>query len=121
MEQVIDYYLGFEGEPEISLMYSSSDNTRFSIRIWEGYFDTMMSYIQPIANGEKGLFYYYDTHTGWYDHSPWKLLDLSVVINELQSIDKKILDQICLDILSDMYNLALQAKKEETYIWITYD
>lgn len=121
MEQVIDYYLGFEGEPEIRFMYISSDNTRFSIKMWEGYFDTIMSYIQPTTVGEKGLFYYYHTHTGWYDHSPWKLLDVSGVINELQAIDKTLLDQICLGILNDMYKLALQAKKQATYIWITYD
>lgn len=121
MEQLIDYYLGFEGEPEIRFMYISSDNTRFSIKMWEGYFDTIMSYIQPTTVGEKGLIYYYHTHAGWYDHSPWKILDILVVISELQSIDKTLLDQICLSILNDMYHLALQAKKEATYIWITYD
>lgn len=121
MEQVIDYYIGFEGEPEIRLMYSSSDKTRFLIRMWEGYFDTIMSYIQPTAKQEKRLSYYYHTHTGWYDHSPWKIPDISVVMDELQDIDKTLLDQISLDILNDMYNLLLQAKKEKQFIWITYD
>ena len=68
------YYDGFEGEPEIQLIYRKGDNNEILI-MWEGYFDQIMKLMCPDAQGWTGLAYNYNMDTGWYEESPWVIKD----------------------------------------------
>lgn len=75
------YYDGFEGEPEIQLIYRKGDNNEILI-IWEGYFDQIMKLMRPDAQGWTGLAYNYNMDTGWYEESPWLIKDLQMALTQ---------------------------------------
>lgn len=121
MNTRIDYYSGFEGEPEINFLYTGLDGIDYSINMWIGYFDNIMGCVEPTSEGWKGLSYYYHTHTGWYEHSPWQVPDMLIVLSELQSIDDLLLDPKSREILKHICNLFVKAIQEKRYIWIHYN
>ena len=48
MNNVVDkYYKGYEGEPEIQIIKKSTNNERIVLRIWIGFFDDIMTAIEP--------------------------------------------------------------------------
>ena len=59
------YYDGFEGEPEIQVIYKKRNDTEI-FSIWEGYFDQIMRLMLPDEQGWTGLAYCYNMFTGWY-------------------------------------------------------
>ena len=114
------YYDGFEGEPEIQLIYGKENDNEILI-MWEGYFDEIMKLMRPDAQGWTGLAYYYNMDTGWYEESPWVIEDLQLALKQFESIDgtklceeaAEILILIC-DILRDAisYNYEVYIARE---------
>ena len=53
----IDYYTGFEGEPEVIFTRRRLDGeSQSQIRLWVGYYDDMIEQIPPGKNGSwKGI------------------------------------------------------------------
>lgn len=104
-----DYYIGFEGEPEIQFIYRKGNNSEIFI-VWEGYFDQIMRLIKPDDDGWKGLAYYYNMYLGWYEESPWMVQDLRSALMEFESINNKMLSDEAGEILKkicDMFNDAI--------------
>ena len=101
------YYDGFEGEPEIQIIYRKGNDSQILV-MWEGYFDQIMRLISPDRSGWTGLAYYYNMYLGWYEESPWVIEDLQMALKQFESINsrklcceaKEILVSIC-DIINE--------------------
>lgn len=106
-----DFYVGFEGEPEIQFIYKSVGRINKTI-IWEGYFDELMRAVKPDVEGWTSLAYYYNMYTGWYDENPWKVEKPNEALAQLESIDvtklkeetRKVLQTICFDLKEGIEN-----------------
>jgi len=84
------FYDGFEGEPEIQFICENADNINRLI-IWEGYFDEIMRSIKSTDTRRTDLAYYYHMYTGWYDESPWKIVEPEKALSQFESIDRALL------------------------------
>jgi hypothetical protein len=75
MTDVLDFYSGFEGEPELAVSLEINGQVEQVVRIWIGYFDQLMHKVLPDAGAWTGLALPYHLNTGWYDSSPrpWRL------------------------------------------------
>jgi len=88
MKDIIDkFYNGYEGEPEIQIIKRCNQEEVVLLRIWTGFFDNIMSAVEPEETGWTSLAYYYNLDIGWYEESPWLLKDIKAAINQLKSID----------------------------------
>jgi hypothetical protein len=88
---IIDYYKGFEGNPEIDFFVQQEEKPCL-IKLWEGYFDKIMQQIEPTDTGWTSLAYFYQIQEGWYDESPWKIPNNEEAYKQFKSIDPKFLD-----------------------------
>lgn len=116
-----NYYKGFEGEPCIKFIWVKPDNENLTLKIWIGYFDTIMNAINPTNHGWSGLSYYYHLDEGWYDESPWEIPNLNPVIDELLSIDTTSFDLVTKDVFTKLLSLLVNAKEKNDKILISYD
>lgn len=88
--EIIDYYEGFEGYPEIKLIRrDKSGNVVTLLKIWEGYFDSIITLIEPNEEGNwEGVAFHYHLTTGWYDE-PWRCDDVGLFLQQLEAVDEK--------------------------------
>lgn len=115
------HYEGFQGEPEIQFIRIDNKGKKIVLRIWIGFFDSILSLIEPTDAGWKGLAYYYHMHEGWYEESPWQITDIAATINELQKINKNSLDIQTQNAFNDLIELLTNALSENNAVWINYD
>ncbi len=122
MKREIDtHYLGFEGEPEIQFIRGTEISEQYILRIWIGYFDTIMSTSKLGENGWSGLSYYYHTHTGWYETSPWEIQDINKAIIEFEEMDVHELDETAKNVWSDICSLLNDARSSKETVMIVYE
>lgn len=83
----IDFYSGFEGEPEITIaQFDVEGKTVFILRTWIGFFDAVLRKIKP-QNGEwAGIVKHYHLETAWNEET-WKCDDLTLLFIQLSKID----------------------------------
>ena len=81
----LDYYSRFEGYLEIQFILEFSSQKKV-IKIWDGYFNSIMECIKPSLAGWTGLAYYYHLDIGWYDESPWEIPDLELALEQFRTI-----------------------------------
>ncbi len=110
-KEQIDYtfYSGFEGEPEIRFI-AKKDNYECAIALWEGYFDRIMSLINPESTGWTGIAYIYHMDIGWYDDEIWELKDIQDAYHKFISINIADLDEIIqkmLVVICDFLKMAM--------------
>jgi hypothetical protein len=79
---VEDFYRGFEGEPEIRFVAKGAVGPDREVRIWVGYFSTIMDRIVPEGDGWTGLALPYHLCEGWYEDDGWRVPDLDGVISQ---------------------------------------
>lgn len=121
MEKVIDYYNGFEGEPEIQMVHIKNNQDKYILRMWIGYFDRIIELIKPEAEGWTGLSYYYHMNTGWYEDSPWRISDVISAKKQIESINPSTLDDVSKKVYSEILNLFNNASSSGETILISYD
>lgn len=122
MDTIINkHYEGYLGEPEIQFVKISNEGKKFILRIWIGFFDSIISLLKPKKTGWTGLAYYYHMHEGWYDESPWQINDIVATINELQEINLNDLDTQTQEVLNDIIELLTNALPKGNTAWINYD
>ena len=83
------YYKGFEGEVEIVLYYFAEDGEKNGWKLWEGYFENLLSGCFGNEIKNTGLLDSYVTHEGFYDEKPWKIKDISTAICEIGQFEKE--------------------------------
>lgn len=102
------YYDGFEGEPEIQLIYRKGNDNEIFV-IWEGYFDQIMRLIPSDEQGWTGLAYCYNMYTGWYEESPWVIEDLQLALNQFEKVDSTQLCDESIEILVLLCNILKES------------
>lgn len=125
------YYAGFEGEPEIRLIYKDSDES-YILKIWNGYFDTLLDCLVQIESAQSNILSEYYAHEGWYEESPWEVKNIrenlqlftSFDINNLTEEEAKSLTNI-LPVIPDLKNdiiiLLERAVNGNGNVYIEYD
>ncbi|MBW7475225.1 dihydroorotate dehydrogenase (quinone) [Paenibacillus oenotherae] len=104
------YYEGYEGEGEIQFIRYLADGNRFILRIWDGFFDKIMSSIDPEPDGWTGLAYFYHVEEPWWE-KPWEIPDKEVVLKQFEKIDTSNFDDTTKDLLNELCVLLLHAQK----------
>lgn len=125
MDNIIDHYSGFEGEPEIQFIHLCKNGDKVIIRMWGGYFDPIMNAvldaIDPGNNGWTGLAYCYSAVEGWYDESPWQIPDISDAIRQFESVNVSSLNKNTQNVLNDILSLLKKAQGTKDIVWIAYE
>lgn len=98
---IVDYYSDFEGEPEIAFIRRSSGDTMGELRMWNGYFETIMQAVRPGPKGWSSLALHFNMDTGWNDE-PWRVDNLAEALKQLQELDRE-------DVKGDFRNKAIEA------------
>lgn len=125
------YYTGFEGEPEIAFVYETT-NERQVLKMWTGYFDTMLDLMCQYEAYNDGILHEYYIHEGWYEESPWELTNLDATIQLFKSFNLKKVDirvvEVSPNIVPTLPEVAreitqflVHAKSSESNVYIVYD
>ncbi|TQR38694.1 hypothetical protein [Brevibacillus brevis] len=103
------YYVGFEGEPELTLIYENL-NDRYELRLWNGYFETLLDCMFEQVIDQSGILYEYSIYEGWYEESPWEIKNIKEAIQLFKSFDANKLtedrDKVSKNIISTLPALA---------------
>ncbi len=106
-----DFYNGYEGEPEIVIIRTENGDSEYVLSLWSGFFDEIMNLIKPEEKGWNGLAYYYHMEEGWYEKSPWELLDIKDAISQLEKINVVELSdksKLVLELIINEFEIASQ-------------
>ncbi|TCS96822.1 hypothetical protein [Hazenella coriacea] len=113
MDEINDrYYKGFEGEPEIQFIYTLDNEKKSILKIWIGYFETIMDAMITGEGELTGLVYYYSLHEGWYDESPWQIPNSSEAIEHFSKVRIEDLEQEVQQTLGDVIKVLPEVIKE---------
>lgn len=116
----IDYYTGFEGEPEIQFILIQGEKKLEKLSIWHGYFDEIVDKVEANQGRWKGLAYYYHLDKGWYEVSPWPMRNISYVLKQLKQVNEDKLSETATNILEEIMILLEKALKHNVDIEIHY-
>lgn len=120
-DSVVDFYTGFEGEPEIQFSTASGCGGNRIVRVWVGYFDAIMSKVKPGPTGWTGLALPYHLNAGWYDSSPWRIPDLDAVVKQWGSIETASLSPDSVRAHSAVLELLRHALATSQPVTISYE
>lgn len=93
---MMDFYSGFEGEPEIRFVLSTPNGEEDIVRLWSGYFDMLIGRVQPEREGWTGLALAYHLDEGWHRTTPWIVPNIAEAIEQWEGIQKAGLPAACL-------------------------
>ncbi|MBO9703486.1 MAG: hypothetical protein J7604_24980 [Sporocytophaga sp.] len=122
-EGVIDFYKGYEGEPEIDFILKDSSGGIFVVlKLWIRFFDSIMNLIKPNDNGLwEGLLIHYHLHTGWYDMPEWLCDNTYLFYNQLKGIDIVSLSDTEISVLTELMSLVKLSTILKYSLYIKYD
>lgn len=122
------YYKGFEGEIDVDIYYINKENECIGFKLWEGYFENILSGAYADNFKDDGLFKYYTLHEGWYDEAPWEVPNISTVIGELKRFDENNIEPelknmfpILHVIKEELISLFEECKDLNKTMYIAYD
>lgn len=117
-----EYYIGYEGEPEIQFIVAEDVDVKKIISMWNGYFDDIMNIIKPTDTGWNGIALHYHLYTGWYEESPWLLVDIKETLIQFQQLDKeKLTYEKSKYLLQELCDLLQEAIANKQKIWIALE
>lgn len=87
------YYKGFEGEVDVDIYYLNDKNERIGYKLWDGYFENILSGAYHENFKVDGMLNSYSSHEGWYDEVPWKVENIITAIEELNQYDENNIEQ----------------------------
>lgn len=117
----IDFYTGFEGEPELVFTQVVNDYKKI-FRLWEGYFDTIIQHISVSTDGNwKGLAYHYHLCLGCWgdDQKDWQIPNIAEALIQLQEIKIQEEDTQTVIILDALIEFLKEAHAEDISVSIT--
>lgn len=117
-----NFYTGFEGEAEIQIVEKDSHGTEFLLlRMWAGYFDSIIYEIPPNSNGMwEGVPLYFHTQTGWYENDNWECKDKVLFLTQLQSVDENKLDFETNQTLKCLKEVIASSIKSDNRVYFFY-
>lgn len=110
-----NYYKGFEGYPEIDF-YTYSGDEKIGIEMWVGFFNEIMQEVKPTNGKWTSLAYYYHLYEGWYDESPWMIPDNKKALEQFETIDIKVLDNVTQEVMMKLIKLLKDNLDNEIFI-----
>lgn len=116
----INYYDGFESEPEIKFVMNTAENSSV-IRMWVGYFDEIMRMIPPVNDEWIGITYQYNMEEGWYDESPWVIPELNTLRNQIELAKDSVTDTTIKSICANLVSMIDDALQTNNQIFIVYE
>lgn len=118
--KTLDFYSGFEGEPEIQILLKNQDNNPFlELKVWIGYFDAVLKKIKTINGNWEGIALHYHLETGLYDDE-WECDNLFLLKSQLLNIDLDGMDSKDQQFIEAFINLVLDAIKHNDRLFIRY-
>lgn len=124
--KIIDFYKGFEGYPEIHIFHKDSEeNLILLLKLWEGYFDSIIRLIEPNSEGYwEGFALDYHTfkvYDVWGNEEPWKCEDKNLLLTQLKQIETENLDKETVSIHQITLKMIKDAIDSENEIYIYRD
>ncbi len=116
-----DFYIDYEGEPEIVIKRIEGGGREHMLSLWSGFFGEIMNLIKPAPNGWTGLVYYYHMQEGWYEESPWELKNIQDAITQLKKINELELCDKSKLVLKLIFNELENASRNGDKIEISYN
>lgn len=85
---IIDLYSGFETDRELIFTERISNQVTFKVKLWYGYFDSLMRQIPMTSNMHPdSVAYNWQTIEGFYDYELWECKRIQEFYNQLLSIN----------------------------------
>lgn len=116
---MLDFYSGFEGESEIRFELRGIGPQVTGVRMWEGYFDSIMRQIHPEEGGWTGLALPY--HLCELDDEPWKIPNLQEVADQWERTQVRHLDPTVQRVHAAVLALLRTAIASGGEVWIIED
>lgn len=122
------YYQGFEGELDVDIYYTNDENEHIGFKLWEGYFENILSGVYHENYKSDGLLNSYVLHEGWYDEAPWKVKNIFTAIAELNQYDENNIEPELKNLFSALQEITKKlimlfedCKNQKKDIYIDYD
>lgn len=115
---MLNYYKGFEGEPEIQIAVKDLDNV--VLTAWSSYFDEIMKGIKPVDGEWTGIAKLYQMHAAWYVDGQYRVDDLDLMLHQLRSVSKRNLSIKAGEILNHLMSILFKAKLSGDDVFILY-
>ena len=111
--KVFDFYSGYEGKPETTILQQSKDRQNIVIlKLWEAYFDRIIELIEPNEKGcREGAAIHYNLATGWFDDGSWECENVPLFLKQLESTDENRLKEISRECIGTVSFDVLQILK----------
>ncbi len=116
---VHDHYIGFEGYPELQFVAVDTNEANV-FRMWMGWFNEIMNHVLPKDNAWTSLALLYHLDQGWFDRSPWQLVEVSEAIKQLQEAHAYLQQGESKDICAALIAFLLLAHRQGATIFIDY-
>ena len=116
------YYEGYEGDPNMLFCRTENDIPVEKINIWDGYFDFIMSLVQPEEEGWTGLAYFYHLIIGWYEEENWLIPNIAEAYGQLEKLNPEELPyREAKEVLALLLNMLKRAMDTNGKVYIMYD
>lgn len=120
MLEELNFYKGYEGEPEIHIVPGKDSEGLYTVHMWIGYFDSIMNRIPPNTNGSwEGAAEYYLTN-GWDADDDWEYQDVNGYLEQIKRIDTSVLDNTLKEIKSKIEELLEKCVEVDCSIKFQY-
>jgi hypothetical protein len=118
----VDFYSGYEGDDEIIFTMKSSNCCQKKLRIWDGYFHSIINQVKLSDDGSwPGLAYYYHLRIGWYEEDNWQIPNINEALLQFKNIclpsDRPIYE-ISSQVLVEIINILSEAVETDSPIFI---
>jgi hypothetical protein len=120
----IDFYSGYEGEKEV--IFSIKTNCyQKKIRIWYGYFYSIINQINLSDDGSwPGIAYYHHLRIGWYEEDNWEIPNPEEILLQFENIhlpyDRPIYEGAS-QVLEEVINILQEAINENLPVYISIE
>lgn len=92
-----------------------------SVRMWEGYFDSMMGTLEPGDHGWTGIALPYHLGEGWHEGGSWTVPDIDVLISQWSPIALDSLGPPEREAHLAVARLLTDARRQGTEVRIMYE
>jgi hypothetical protein len=122
MENIeIDFRCGCGSDEEIILSIST-DIYQKKLRIWEGYFNAIVSQIELSADGTwTGIAYYFHLFLGWNKEENWQIPDLNEALLQFKSInmpEDRLIYENAREVLVEIIEFLSEASEKNLPVYI---
>ena len=116
---VHDYYAGFEGHPELQFVAVYKTEAK-AFRMWMGWFDDIMNHVLPKGGAWTSLALLYHLEEGWFEKSPWHLVEVAEAIIQLQVAYESLLRGESKNICAELIAFLQLEHRQGAKVFIDY-